>query len=305
MQKSFEIAFLLFPGFPLLEFAAAIKTLETANSIADDCFSIRSCSSEPDLLCDISLTVKLPCELSPDLSTGLPDEPDAVVLLADSSEFSGTVPDLPADALLAGIGGGANLLARQDLLNGVRASLAGSPFDLCFEFPEVNLCQHRCVLDQKRITCQGNLSSFSLALELIANLHSQELAQKTAISLNLPDTALFAFNDPKQAFSKKQPQINEAIELMQANIEEPLGADELASLVGISRRQLERLFRKHLDTVPSKYYLKLRLEQARKLLLETTISVVEVGVACGFSNASHFSTAYKNHFKKTPREDRL
>lgn len=103
---------------------------------------------------------------------------------------------------------------------------------------------------------------------------------------------------------KQQPQIEEAIQLMAANIEEPLGADELASLVGISRRQLERLFRKHLDTVPSRHYLKLRLEQARKLLRESDRPVVDVAMACGFSNASHFSTAYKNHFDLTPREER-
>ena len=91
---------------------------------------------------------------------------------------------------------------------------------------------------------------------------------------------------------------------MESNIEEPLSPEDLASLVGVSRRQLERLFKKHLDNLPSRFYLNLRLDRAKRLLRDTDHSIVEVGMACGFSSASHFSTTYKAHFGISPRQER-
>jgi transcriptional regulator GlxA family with amidase domain len=91
---------------------------------------------------------------------------------------------------------------------------------------------------------------------------------------------------------------------MEANIEDPLTTDEIAGLVGVSRRQLERLFRQYLGAMPSRYYLGLRLAKARTQLQRTSKSVVQISLACGFSSAAHFSNAYRERFKVTPREER-
>ena len=91
---------------------------------------------------------------------------------------------------------------------------------------------------------------------------------------------------------------------MEANLSEPLQADDIARLVGVSRRQLERLFRQHLEALPSRYYLELRLKHARRQLKQTTQSILQVGLASGFASGSHFSTAYRNCFGYTPREER-
>ena len=72
----------------------------------------------------------------------------------------------------------------------------------------------------------------------------------------------------------------------------------------MSRRQLERLFKQHLDSLPSRYYLDMRLARARQLLLQTSGSVLQIGLACGFSSGPHFSNAYRAHFGLTPREQR-
>jgi len=108
----------------------------------------------------------------------------------------------------------------------------------------------------------------------------------------------------KARIGASQPKLIEAVTLMEMNIEEPLSTDDLAHHVGVSRRHLERLFKKHLQTVPSKYYLDLRLEQARQLLRQSDKTILQVGLACGFSSASYFSTAYRNHYGITPREER-
>ncbi len=100
------------------------------------------------------------------------------------------------------------------------------------------------------------------------------------------------------------PKLVGAVELMQNNLEEPLTTDEIARLVHISRRQLERLFRQYLDRVPSQYYLELRLERSRQLLRQTSTSIIQVGLSCGFSSGPHFSSAYRNHFGLTPRDER-
>ncbi|NDV12685.1 GlxA family transcriptional regulator [Crenobacter caeni] len=100
------------------------------------------------------------------------------------------------------------------------------------------------------------------------------------------------------------PKLVGAVELMQSNLEEPLTTDEIARLVHISRRQLERLFRQYLERVPSQYYLELRLERSRQLLRQTSTSIIQVGLSCGFSSGPHFSSAYRNHFGLTPRDER-
>jgi transcriptional regulator GlxA family with amidase domain len=100
------------------------------------------------------------------------------------------------------------------------------------------------------------------------------------------------------------PRLTQAVLLMEANIEEPLTTDEIARHVCVSRRQLERIFKQYLGRVPSQYYLELRLNKARQLLLQTSKSIIQIGLSCGFSSGPHFSSAYRNFFGATPREDR-
>ncbi|MNT86980.1 HTH-type transcriptional regulator CdhR [compost metagenome] len=80
--------------------------------------------------------------------------------------------------------------------------------------------------------------------------------------------------------------------------------DEIAQHVCVSRRQLERIFKQYLNRVPSQYYLELRLNKARQMLMQTSKSIIQIGLSCGFSSGPHFSSAYRNFFGATPREDR-
>ena len=106
-------------------------------------------------------------------------------------------------------------------------------------------------------------------------------------------------------FGASQPKLVEAVELMENNIEEPMSLDELARHVGISRRQMERIFQKHLNCVPTRYYLELRLQRARELLLRSPKSIVDVAFSCGVVSPPHFSKCYRDYFGKPPREERL
>jgi transcriptional regulator GlxA family with amidase domain len=91
---------------------------------------------------------------------------------------------------------------------------------------------------------------------------------------------------------------------METHIEETLSFEEIARLVGLSQRQLQRMFKYYLDVTPTHYYLQLRLRRARELLLQTTMSIMSVTVACGFQSSCHFSKAYRNQFGRSPSSER-
>ena len=95
-----------------------------------------------------------------------------------------------------------------------------------------------------------------------------------------------------------------AVALMERNLEQPLSPTALARHVGITPRQLERLFKATLGEAPARYYLALRLTRARHLLRQTDLPAVEIAMITGFSSGSVFSRGYREHFGKPPREDR-
>ena len=100
------------------------------------------------------------------------------------------------------------------------------------------------------------------------------------------------------------PKLVEAASLMESNIEEPISLEDLAGLLQISRRQLERLFKQNLNCSPSRYYMRVRLYRARQLLKQTTLSIVEIAMLCGFSSTPHFSKCYRLHLGLSPRQER-
>jgi transcriptional regulator GlxA family with amidase domain len=102
-----------------------------------------------------------------------------------------------------------------------------------------------------------------------------------------------------------QPKLAEAAQLMESNIEEPIELQELATLARISRRQLERLFLKHVGCTPSRYYLRVRLNRARRLLKQTSCSIVEIASMCGFVSATHFSRCYRKTMGRAPKYERM
>jgi transcriptional regulator GlxA family with amidase domain len=102
----------------------------------------------------------------------------------------------------------------------------------------------------------------------------------------------------------RHPKLLSVIEVMEKNLEEPLNRIDLARDANLSTRQLERLFRKYLNRSPARYYLELRLDKARLLLLQTNMSIIDVALACGFVSASHFSKCYRDFYGRTPRKER-
>jgi transcriptional regulator GlxA family with amidase domain len=93
-------------------------------------------------------------------------------------------------------------------------------------------------------------------------------------------------------------------QLMQQNIEKPLSLEAIAKSSGLSRRQIERLFKRDLNCVPKRYYLEMRLRRARELLLQTAMPIMDITAACGFQSPPHFSKCYRSQFGHPPSAER-
>jgi transcriptional regulator GlxA family with amidase domain len=170
-------------------------------------------------------------------------------------------------------------------------------------FPDLCLNNSIFSIDHDRFTCAGGASSMDLMLHLIANDYGQALANRVA------DQLVYTSPRTKEHTQRlsihchtgvRNEKFSQAIALMLSNTEDPLAHSVLAKEVGISTRQLERLFRKYLNTSPKVYYMELRLEKARNLLLQTNMSITEICVACGFNSTSHFSKCYRRRFGMSP-----
>ena len=240
---------------------------------------------------------------------------DLVLLVADQDEAARKPPNCASLIALCrgapfwgGVGAGVLWLADAGVLNGVRTALpwalyadADSLADHALFSP--NLFE----IDDNKLTCCGGAASIDFALTLVEGVFGAALQARLKETLCV-DRVRGREERQRVAlqarFGALQPKLTEAVSLMEANIEEPLSTDDIAGLVGISRRQLERLFKQYLGSLPSRYYLELRLQRSRQLLLETNYSIVQVGLMCGFSSGSHFSTAFGTLFGNTPRQER-
>jgi len=176
------------------------------------------------------------------------------------------------------------------------------------QFPRVHFSEQLFAIDRDRYTCSGGVAPLDLMLNIIKNQHGRDIAPMISDQFILDRIR----NDQDRQHVPMQARVGlfheiliEAAALMEANMEEPLSLDDIAKLVGVSRRQIERLFKRYVRQVPTKYYLELRLARARGLLLQTPMSVIEIAVACGFQSPPHFSKCYRNMFGHTPTAERL
>ena len=211
----------------------------------------------------------------------------------------------------AAIGGfctAAHTLAMAGLLDGRRATIHWENQDsFTEEFGEVTLTKSVFAIDGNRMTTAGGTASIDLMLKLIADDHGEDLANTVADQLIYSsirtDQDTQRLSVPTR-IGVRHPKLSAVIQMMESNIEEPISPSVLAREVGLSTRQLERLFRRYLNRSPKRYYMELRLQKARNLLMQTDMSVINVALACGFASPSHFSKCYRAHYDTTPYRER-
>ena len=307
-----KVGFCLVPKFSMMAFAAAIEPLRAANRLSGrDLYRWHIFADGIDPVPasnGIAVVPERPLaevERFPNLlvcaGTGVEDFHD--------ERLFGWLRRLSRNgARIGGVSGGPIVLARAGLLAGRRCTLHWEHIPgFVEEFPEIEVTDDLFEIDGPVFTCAGGSAALDMMLHLITQQHGHELA--AAVSEQFIHDRIREPGDRQRMalrmrIGHSHPKLVAAIALMEDNLEAPVRPPTLARSVGLSSRQLERLFARYLGRTPARYYRDLRLQRARALLRQTTMSVLDVAVACGFASASHFSRRYREVFGRAPRSDR-
>jgi|TARA_R110000787_G_scaffold797_8_gene2899 AraC family transcriptional regulator, glycine betaine-responsive activator len=311
-EKARLFVFVLLENFTMLSFASAVECLRIANRMAGrSVYDWRligegggrvRCSAGAEFTLDGDLD-ELRREDTLVVCSGID------VQTATTKKLLGWLRrEARKGMMVGGLCTAAFTLAKAGLLDGKRATIHWENQDSFSEdFEEVNLTKSVFVVDGNRMTTAGGTSSIDLMLKLIADDLGEDLAN--AVADQLIYSSIRTDQDTQRLsvptrIGVRHPKLSQVIQMMEANIEEPISPSFLARDVGMSTRQLERLFRRYLNRSPKRYYMELRLQKARNLLMQTDMSVINVALACGFASPSHFSKCYRAHYDTTPYRER-
>lgn len=306
-MATYDVVFLLVPKFSMIALYGALEPLRVANRFAGPTFTWRFVSVDGQ---PVSASNDIPVSVSGGLD-GI-GKPDMAVISASYEPEKGlTRPMLAAirrlarsRVLISAIDTGPFLMAEAGVLDGYRATCHWESLPGFREsYPKVLAEQSLYVTDRDRMTCAGGAAAIDMMLDWIGRLLGKPLAVSVADQLvhfrsmeapsqaRLPAAARYGTTDAR---------LLAIITAMEEQSEDPLGAVKLAAVAGISVRQMERLFHDTLNQRPMRFYLRLRLEKAERLLTYSTMSIREIAVACGFSSLPLFSRSFRTHYGKTP-----
>jgi transcriptional regulator GlxA family with amidase domain len=211
---------------------------------------------------------------------------------------------LPLGALCTG----GYALALAGLLDGYRATIHWENLSALREqFPRVLISDHLFSIDRNRYTCSGGVAPLELMLNLIEEKLGQTVSRRVSeqfIVDRIRDRSDRQYVPLRAQVGPVHRSVLAVASLMEANIENPLPLEDIARQSGLSRRQIERLFKRHVHCVPKRYYLELRLKRARELLLQTSMPIMSISTACGFQSPPHFSKCYRSHYGRPPTAER-
>jgi transcriptional regulator GlxA family with amidase domain len=203
---------------------------------------------------------------------------------------------------------GGYALARAGLLDNFHATIHWENLSaLREEFPRVRLSDQLFTIDRDRYTCSGGTAPLDLMLNLIQLKLGPRISQLVSEQFIVERVR----SDTDRQYVPLRAQIGishrgllRVAQIMEENVEKPLSLNQIAKATGLSRRQIERLFRRDLKCVPKRYYLEIRLRRARELLLQTAMPIMDITAACGFQSPPHFSKCYRSQFGHPPSAER-
>ncbi|MCG6656912.1 GlxA family transcriptional regulator [Halomonas campisalis] len=306
------VGFLLLPRFSMMAFFAAVEPLRIANRISGRPlfdWTLISEDGEP-------VTASNGMTLIVDQAIG------EVHQLPSLAVCSGFTPEAhlsrplmawlhrldQAGCALGGLDTGGFLLAAAGLLEGERVTLHWESLPAFQErFPGIETSDELFELGERRFSCAGGAAAMDMALEVISRRHGARLAIDVSEQL-IHERIRTRGDQQRMTLARRLGTHNrrlvEAVALMEQHLEVPLSLAEVASRSGVSPRQLQRLFEQHLGSSPRQWYLQQRLARAWRLLTETDMDVLSVGLACGFSSSSSFARAFRAHYGQSPRQAR-
>lgn len=306
-----RFVFLLLDQFTLLAFAGAVEALRIANYVAGRPLYTWALAGE-----GASAQSSNGARFTLDIGLDVLQREDRLLVCGGLDVAKATTKPIIAwlrrearrGLMMGGLCTGAYALAKAGLLDGKRATIHWENQDgFSEEFHGVELAKSVFVIDGGRITAAGGTAALDLMLRLIAEDQGEDLANDVADQLIY--SSIRTEGDRQRLsvparIGVRHPRLSEVLQRMERELEEPKSPAQLAEDVGLSTRQLERLFRRYLGRSPKRYYMELRLQKARHLLMQTDMSVINVALACGFASPSHFSKCYRAHYRITPYRER-
>ncbi|WP_437880326.1 GlxA family transcriptional regulator [Pseudomonas sp. LRF_L74] len=309
----FTLLILVFPHFNLAATTAFIDPFRAANYLSGQTlFHWEIASTDGG-----NIVASNAMEISTHALAEIEDVPNLVMVSASWAPESHNSPALHsalrawarAGSTLGALDTGTFILAEAGLLKGKRATGHYEHIDALRElYPDVDIREDLFIFDDKRITCCGGGASTDVGLHMIRDLHGDTLASETARYLFhqylRPAGAQQNPETPQPLGNTVPDLVKQAIRLMEGHLEDAISIPDICTRIGISQRQLDRLFQQIVQKSPTAYYRDIRLDRARGLVTQTDLSLTEIAIACGFANQSHFSRIYRERFDLTPRRDR-
>jgi transcriptional regulator GlxA family with amidase domain len=305
------VGFLLVPGFALMSYAAAIEPLRAANLLSGKEL-YRWWHAAPG---GKPVMASNGVAIIPDYGTADRDA-DMVFVCAggnpaifdDKAVFAWLRRLARKGVTVGGISGGPYVLAKAGLLDERRATLHWEHMPAFREaFPDVTVVPSLFEIDGNRITCSGGISALDMMVALIQRDHGRQLAASVGdwfLHTHIREGFGPQRMDLRYRLGVADEKLLSVLGAMERSIEMPLPRAQLAREAGISLRQLERLFQRHVGHGIHSHYRWLRLERARQLLRETTLPVLDVALATGFASSSQFARAYRRAFREPPSATR-
>lgn len=314
-----RFVFVLIPEFTLIAFSAALEPLRLANRhYQRELYDWRFVSCDgADVAASNGLVVKPDGSLD-DLRLGRMgfDKIDTLVICSGVNIEKFSHVDLASylrkmaksDTRIAGICTSSWFLARAGILEDRRCTIHWELLHTFAEtYPDVDVQSDLFETDGNIYTCAGGTAALDMMVHLISdeiglNATSRISEQCLVDRIRSPnDRQRLPLNARVGVHNSK---LLAMIEIMENSLAEPLSLSDISRRTGLSRRHMERLFRQLLGRSPARYYLDLRLDRARQLLLQSDMSIVDVAIACGFVSASHFSKCYRELYGRSPQADR-
>ncbi len=304
-----SFAFLTLPNYSMIACANAIEVLRMANRLSHETvYSWQAVSPDGRPVAasnglTLHPTVALTAMQRPDLvlACGGVDVREAVDGRVTAALRRLARENVPLGSLCTG----AFALAEAGLLRGRRCAVHWenlAPIEE--EFREIEFVGDLYAIDRDRVTCSGGVAPLSLMLAMVEARLGPGLAQAIAEQFLVDRVRAGTERQRTPPGPAGHGKLGQAVRVMEGAIELPMLAADVARAVGLSPRQLERLFRRHLGQTPAAYAAGLRLERARTLLHETAMPITAVAAACGYATPSRFSAAYRGRFGRLPRDER-
>ncbi len=308
-----EIGFLLTPELAMLAFGSAVEPYRAANVTSGKelyRWTFLSDDGKP-------ITAGNGITLTPDQKPDIRDRFDrifvcggvATQLHKPENSIRWLQQQAQNGTCIGSVSTGAWLLAHANLLQGNRCTIHWQSIDAFKEaFPDIKADPFVYVIDNNRCTCCGGTGAFDMMVHLIAEDYGDDVVTNVCNWL-FHDRVRMATDVQgvahQTALARKSPKLAAAFRVMSNHIEDRLTPGEIAAQIGVSQRQLERLFQRHMQCTPQQKYMDLRLQHAKRLLMETSLPILDISIAAGFTSQSHFTKCYRERFHRTPRSERV